>query len=410
MTSDPVIAQASSAGSSDQGIRPARSLRGMALAGIVVLILLIVIVVNGIGSRRSNAAVLKERADVQSIPTVRVTSPGKGGALSTLDLPARLEAFSRAPIYARVSGYLKSWTVDIGAVVKSGQLLAEIETPDLDQQLLQARADLASTQTLANLSAATARRWQTLVDRDAVSRQDADEKISDAATKQAVLNSAQANVDRMLALKAFTRIVAPFDGLVTARSTDVGALINAGAGVGPELFVVSDIRRLRLYVSVPQSYASLVKVGNRARVSVPDHPGVAYPATVVSSAGAVTPGSGGVLIQLAVNNPHGELLPGGFASVSLELAASTATLTISPSALIFDSGGLHVATVGPGDKVIIKAVTIGRDLGKTIEIASGISIDDRIIESPPEGLSEGDQVRLAGAATAGAPRAERGHD
>ncbi len=410
MTSDPVIAQAPSAGSSDQNIRSARSLRGMALAVIVVLILLIVIVVNGIGSRRSNAAVLKERADVQSIPAVRVTSPGKGGALSTLDLPARLEAFSRAPIYARVSGYLKSWTVDIGAVVKSGQLLAEIETPDLDQQLLQARADLASTQTLANLSAATARRWQTLVERDAVSRQDADEKISDAATKQAVLNSAQANVDRMLALKAFTRIVAPFDGLITARSTDVGALINAGAGVGPELFVVSDIRRLRLYVSVPQSYASLVKVGNRARVSVPDHPGVVYPATVVSSAGAVTPGSGGVLIQLAVNNPHGELLPGGFASVSLELAASTATLTISPSALIFDSGGLHVATVGPGDKVIIKAVTIGRDLGKTIEIASGISKDDRIIESPPEGLSEGDQVRLAGAATAGAPRAERGHD
>jgi multidrug efflux pump subunit AcrA (membrane-fusion protein) len=213
------------------------------IAGIVIVAIAAIIVIAGIAMRTSDAARLRERADAQAVPTVVVVAPGNAGPAATLDLPGRLEAYSRAPIYARVSGYLKSWKVDIGTPVKAGQLLAEIETPDLDQQLLQAKADLASAQANAALAATTAKRWQSLFASDSVSRQEAEEKSGDYATKQAMVNAAQANVDRVAAMKNFTRIVAPFDGIVTARSTDVGALINAGSGAGPELFVVSDTKK-----------------------------------------------------------------------------------------------------------------------------------------------------------------------
>ncbi len=374
--------------------------RALRLGGLTLALLALAVVVAGVVVRRSDAATLKERADAMAVPTVVLISPGKAGAASgALDLPGRLEAQSRAPIYARVSGYLKSWKVDIGAPVKAGQLLAEIETPDLDQQLLQARADLASAQANASLAAATAKRWQSLLASDSVSRQEADEKANDAATKQAMVNAAQANVDRFLATKNFTRIVAPFDGTVTARATDVGALINAGGGgPGQELFVVSDTRKLRVYVSVPQTYVALVKRGSPAQLRVPDRPGQVYTAAVESMSNAVASGSGSMLIQLAVDNAKGELLPGGFASVRLDLPANAQALSIPPSALVFDKAGLRVATVDAANKVRLKAVTIFRDHGKTIELATGLAPDDRVIESPPDGLAEGDEVRIAQAA------------
>ena len=388
--------------SSDHAQTP--SPRALRLSGIALAVLALVVVVAGVTTRRSDAAALKERAEAQAIPTVVLIAPGRAGAANgTLDLPGRLEAQARAPIYARVSGYLKSWKVDIGTPVKAGQLLAEIETPDLDQQLLQARADLASTQANASLAAATAKRWQSLLASDSVSRQEADEKTNDLATKQAMVNAAQANVDRFLATKNFTRIVAPFDGTVTARSTDVGALINAGGGgAGQELFVVSDTRKLRVYVSLPQTYVALVKRGSKARLSVPEHPGQSYTATVESMSQAVASGSGSMLIQLSVDNTQAELLPGGFASVKLDLPANTEALSIPPSALIFDKSGLRVATVGAGNKVALKSVTIARDYGKVIELASGLSANDKVIESPPDGVTEGDEVRIAQAA---APKA-----
>jgi RND family efflux transporter MFP subunit len=382
---------------SQSATRPVSN-RLLAVGVLIGLVALAGIAFSGIASRNSVAAQLESRAREQSIPTVRVSTPGKGGAVTSLDLPGRLDAWSRAPLYARVSGYLRRWTVDIGATVKAGQLIAEIDTPDLDQQLLQARADLASATSVANLAAASARRWQSLVARDAVSRQEADEKSADAVTRQAVASSAQANLDRLVATKEFARIVAPFDGVVTARSTDIGALVNAGAAGGQELFVVSDLRRLRLYVTVPQSYAATVRRGTRAIVRVPERPGVTYSASVATTAQAVTAAAGGMLVQLVVDNPRGELLPGGFASVSLELPSTQAALAVSPSALIFDRNGLRVAVVGAGDKVVMRTVTIARDLGRSVELASGLDAGDRVIDNPPEGIADGDTVRVAEAA------------
>lgn len=384
---------------------PAISPRALRLGGITLAVLALAVVVIGVVGRRSDAAALKERADAQAIPTVVLIAPGRAGtgAGSGLELPGRLEAQARAPIYARVAGYLKSWKVDIGTPVKAGQLLAEIETPDLDQQLLQARADLASAQANASLATATAKRWQSLLASDSVSRQEADEKANDAATKQAMVNAAQANVDRFLATKNFTRIVAPFDGTVTARTTDVGALINAGGGgAGQELFVVSDTRKLRVYVSLPQNYVALIKRGGKAQLKVPERPGQVYTAAVESMSQAVASGSGSMLIQLSVDNSKGELLPGSFASVKLDLPVNEQTLSIPPSALIFDKSGLRVATVDGANKVKLKPVTILRDFGKTIELASGLSADDKVIESPPDGVVDGDEVRIAQAA---APKA-----
>jgi RND family efflux transporter MFP subunit len=374
---------------------PAMSRRKLRIAGIVLLVIAAGIAAFGIATRAADDKTLRERAEAQSVPTVAVIAPGNSGDAGALELPGRLEAYSRASIYARVSGYLKSWKADIGTPVKAGQLLAEIETPDLDQQLLQAKADLASAQANASLAGTTAKRWQSMLGSDSVSRQEADEKTGDAATKEALVNAAQANVDRVQALKGYTRIVAPFDGIVTSRNTDVGALINAGSATGPELFSVSDVRKLRVYVSVPQSYASIVKVGAKARLTVPERLGKSYSATVESSSGAVNVASGSMLIQLAVDNAAGELLPGSFANVSLEQPRTAGGLSIPPSALLFDKSGLRVATVGADDKVLLKRVTISRDLGKVIELGSGIGPSDRVIETPPDGIADGDLVRIA---------------
>jgi RND family efflux transporter MFP subunit len=374
---------------------PAMLRRKLRIAGIVLVVIAASVAAFGIATRAADDKTLRERAEAQSVPTVAVIAPGNSGDAGALELPGRLEAYSRASIYARVSGYLKSWKADIGTPVKAGQLLAEIETPDLDQQLLQAKADLASAQANAALAGTTAKRWQSMLGSDSVSRQEADEKTGDAATKEALVNAAQANVDRVQALKGYTRIVAPFDGIVTSRNTDVGALINAGSGTGPELFSVSDVRKLRVYVSVPQSYASIVKVGAKAKLTVPERPGKSYSATVESSSGAVNVASGSMLIQLAVGNAAGELLPGSFANVSLEQPRTAGGLSIPPSALLFDKSGLRVATVGADDKVLLKRVTISRDLGKVIELGSGIAANDRVIETPPDGIADGDIVRIA---------------
>jgi RND family efflux transporter MFP subunit len=374
---------------------PGISRRKLRIAGVVLALVAAAVAVTGIATRAADKTRLNERAEAASVPTVSVIAPGSSGDAGALELPGRLEAVSRAAIYARVSGYLKSWKADIGTPVKAGQLLAEIETPDLDQQLLQAKANLASAQANASLAGTTAKRWQSMLGSDSVSKQEAEEKSGDFATKQSMVNAAQADVDRVQALKGFTRIVAPFDGVVTARNTDVGALINAGGGSGPQLFEVSDTRKLRVYVSVPQSYASIVKVGAKAKLTVPEHTGKVYAATVESSSRAVNVASGSMLIQLAVDNAASELLPGGFANVSLEMPKTVAGLSIPPSALIFGKSGLRVATVGADDKVLIKQVTISRDLGRVIELGSGIAANDRVIESPPDGIADGDVVRVA---------------
>ena len=364
-------------------------------AGIIGAVVVVAVVAAGVVTRANDARKLKDWTDQQAVPTVSVVPVERSAAGASLDLPGRLEAYARAPIYARVSGYLKSWKVDIGAPVKAGQLLAEIETPDLDQQLLQAKADLASAEANAALAATTAKRWQAMLGSDSVSRQEVDEKTGDFTAKQAIAKAAKANVDRIEALKGFTRIVAPFDGMVTARETDVGALINAGSGSGPELFVVSDVRKLRVYVRVPQNYAPSIKPGAIATLSLPEYPGRTFQARVEASAGAVAAESGTTLIQLAVDNADGKLMPGSFASVRLERPGDSTALRVPASALIFDDKGTRVATLGADHKIAFKQVTILRDYGKTVEIGSGLGADDQVIESPPDGLVDGDSVRTA---------------
>jgi len=377
-----------------------RSLRWI---GALLLLAAIAVVVTGLVTRRAQSTVLHERAEALAVPTVIARPPAAAGKASVLELPARLEAWSRAPIYARVSGYLKRWDVDIGTVVQADQVLAEIETPELDQQLLQAQAELNTARTNAAVAATTAARWRGLLPSDSVSRQEVEEKNGDLAAKQSQVRALQANLERVQALKRFNRITAPFGGVITARNTDVGALISVGGAAGSELFVVSDTSRLRVYVNVPQTYAALLRTGNTANLTVPEHRGVTYAATLLSSAQAINAGSGSMLVQLAVDNAAGELLAGGFATVAFDLPRDDKAFSIPPGALIFNKAGLRVATVGDDDRVVMKPVTVARDLGASIEIATGLLPTDRVIESPPDGLEEGDLVRvapLAGSSTA----------
>lgn len=371
---------------------PTRSLR---LFGIAAIAVVIVTVVAGLGMRAFDDRQLRTWTDERAIPVVAVLKPGIASNAASLDLPGRLQAYSRALLYARVTGYLKSWKADIGTPVKAGQLIAEIDTPDLDQELLQAEADLASSQATAQLAKTTAERWQLLLNSGYVSPQAAAEKTGDFSTKQALVNAAQANVARLQALKAFTRIVAPFDGLVTARFTDIGALVNGGSATGQELFEVSKTNTLRVYVNVPQTYVPSIPPGTNAILSVPEHPEKTYAATVAESSQAVNTVSGTTLVQIHVDNSNAELMPGAFANVILDLPASKAVLSVPASALMFDKAGLRVATVTADDTVMLKPVTIARDLGKVIELGSGLSPEDLVIESPPDGIASGDRVRIA---------------
>jgi RND family efflux transporter MFP subunit len=316
-----------------------------------------------------------------------------------LDLPGRLQAFISAPIYARVPGYLKSWKYDIGSKVKTGDVLAEIDTPDLDQQLMQARADLSVAQANSKLAQVSAERWQSLAGTDAVAKQDVDQRNFTLNANVAQVKAAQANLDRLLAEEGFKRLVAPFDGIVTARDTDIGALINVGASsAGAELFMVSETNKLRVYVNVPQNYVPSVPPGTQATISVPEHPGKTYTGTVEASAQAVNPATGTTLMQLIVDNKAGELMPGDYAGIHLQIASAANVLSVPSSALIFDAKGLSIATVGANNRVLVKPVSIERDLGAIVELASGLAPNDRVIETPPDGIGSGAEVHLAGAA------------
>jgi RND family efflux transporter MFP subunit len=377
------------------------SRRGLRVAGIATVLIAGIVVVYGIATRAAESQRLHDWTEAQALPTVAVNPPSAAANAAGLELPGRIEAWQRAPIYARVPGYIKSWKYDIGAKVKAGDVLAEVETPDLDQQLAQARADLATAQANASLARTTAQRWQTLGKTNVVAKQDVDEKTGDLAAKQAGANSAQANVARLLAMKGFARLTAPFDGTVTARDTDVGALINAGSAAGSELFVVSDTHKVRVNLAVPQNYATSVAPGTKATLSVPEYPGKTWTADVAVSSQAVNVQSGTTQMQLLVDNSDGELLPGGFASVRLDLGNRSNVLSVPASALIINAKGIAVATVDAEDKIVVKPVTIARDLGKTIEVGSGLEATDRVVENPPDGVVTGTAVRIAGAAQKG---------
>lgn len=390
------------------------SARSLRLPGIIFLVIAIGIVIYGAIARSTTSSRLKDLTEAEAVPNVAVVAPGRAENQAGIDLPGRLDAFIQAPIYARVPGYLKTWKHDIGAKVKAGELLAEIDTPDIDQQLMQARAALAAAQANARLSEVTAKRWQSLADTDAVSKQDVDQRRFTSDADLAQVKAARANVDLLSAQEGFKRLVAPFDGVVTARDTDIGQLINVGSSGGVELFVVSDTAKLRAYVNVPQTYVPSVPAGTKASIRVPEHPGKVYAGTVEASAQAVVPGSGTTLMQIIVDNRSGELLPGSYASIHLDAAPVANALSVPSSALIFDSKGLSIAVVDANNRVQVKPVTLNRDLGAIVEIATGLAAGDQVIENPPDGIANGDAVHVVGKPTpvaAGAapnPRSDHG--
>ena len=372
------------------------SRRGLYITALVAAVIAVIIVVFGITSRKIADAKLQEWTENQAIPVVAVAPPDMRGKASTFSLPGRLEAYTQAQIYARVTGYVKEWDADIGTPVKAGQLLATIDAPDLDQQIMQAEANLASAKANSVLSDMTLTRGQSLIKTLAISQQDLDQRAADASNKQGMVRAAQANLDRLRVLEQYKRLTAPFDGLVTARTTDVGALINAGGG-GPPLFVVSETSKLRVYVGVPQSYVPNIPVGTKAQIVVPEYPGRTFPATVEASAQSVDIASGTTRIQLVVDNSNNELMTGDFTNVTFDLPHPEIAINVPASALIFNQQGLQVATVGSNGRIVLKQVTISRDLGNEVELGSGIAADDRVVANPPDGIATGDQVRIAGA-------------
>ena len=392
--------------------RPTISRRKLGIFGVIAVVGALTLVVTGIRAREDTDVKLKEWADDQAVPSVAVIYADPGTLKATIDLPGRLEAYYRAPIFARVNGYVKSWSVDIGARVKAGDVIAEIDAPDLDQQLLQARADLTNQQASAKLSEVTLARRKTLIASNFVSMQEIDERTADLSNKSAAVNSSQANVERLEALAGYKKITVPFDGIVTARTTDVGALINAGGTSSPPMFIISDIKKLRVYVNVPQNYVPSVKIGAKATISVPEYPNQAFEATVEASAQAVDVNSGTTQMQLGLDNSSGALMPGDYANVRLILQRNDVPLHIPSSALIFDQQGLRVATVTPDNKILFKPVTIAHDLGRDIELAGGITLDDRVISTPPDGIVDGDPVRVVSTkgrpATVSAKQGEKG--
>ena len=370
--------------------------RRLAFAGLIAGAGAVALVVTGVVERDRSSAKLQDWTEAQAIPTVAIVALNATPGVASLNLPGRLEANLRAPIYARVSGYVKDWKVDIGDKVKAGQTLADIDAPDLDQQLLQARADLTSAEASAKLSEVTLSRGRTLLSSSVVSQQDVDQRAADLANKQAAVHSSQANVERLEALAGYKTVAAPFDGVVTERNTDVGALISAGSSAGLAMFVISDVHKLRVSINVPETYASEIRIGDKATVTSPAYPRRVFPAVVEASARAVDVASGTTHMQLIVDNADGELMPGGSANVHVDLVGGAGSFRIPVSALIFDQGGLRVATVDAGDRVALRTVTIARDLGSEIEIGSGLQADDRVVAAPPDGIADGDQVRIAG--------------
>src|SRR6202049_4777873 len=328
--------------------------RRLRLAGGGFALLAIAIVAYGLVSRAAQNSRVHNLTEAQAVPSVAIVAPSDVENQAGLDLPGRLEAYIRAPIYARVPGYLKGWKYDIGGKVKAGDVLAEIDTPDLDQQLMQARADLSVAQANAKLAQISAERWQSLAGTDAVAKQDVDTRTFTLNANVAQVKAAQANVDHLAAEEGFKRLIAPFDGIVTARTTDIGALINVGAAGGAQLFVVSETGKLRVYVNVPQNYVPSVPPGTKATITVPEHPGKTYSGTVEASAQAVDPTTGTTLMQIMVDNSAGEMMPGDYASIHLQMPAAANVLSVPSSALIFDAKGLSIATVDSGNRVLLK--------------------------------------------------------
>ncbi|HEV2703180.1 MAG TPA: efflux RND transporter periplasmic adaptor subunit [Steroidobacteraceae bacterium] len=355
-----------------------------------------VIAALGIGLRIRAQSQVRQWTEDQAIPTVALISPKPAATMQELVLPGTLSAFIDAPIYARVDGYLKRWYLDIGAHVKAGQALADIETPELDQQIHQVEAELATAKATNDLDKLTAERWQKMLRAQSVSQQEADEKSAAYSVSQARVDAARANLDRLRALAAFKHVTAPFDGIVTARNTDVGDLINAGAGgKGSELFRIADEHEARVYVEVPQTDAGKIKVGLTAQLKLPENPGVMQPAKVADMSEAVSVASRTMQVELLAPNAEHLLLPGSYVEVHFQIPAPLHVVEVPTTALIFRKEGLQVATVDATNHIVLKPIQIAQERGAVVNVNLGVTPQDRVVDSPPDSIVNGQLVRLA---------------
>lgn len=369
------------------------SSKPLRIAGLVIAIVAVSVAVIGILIRNNHATDLQKEVESKHV-TVKVISPQLGPSEQTLILPGNVRADLDAPIYARVSGYLKDWSTDIGAHVKKGQQLAEIETPELDQQILRTRADLESAESNWEIADVTAKRWQNLLATDSVSRQEVDEKTATAKAKHDFVNATRANLEGLLAEQSFKRIIAPFDGVVTERNTDIGKLIASGTSNGGPLFRVVDNRRLRIYVEAPQDYSYKIKSGMKAKIEFPELPAQHFLATVLGTSNAIRESSRTSKVELLMDNKEGKLFSGSYAEVHFTLPSDVKVFRLPVSALLFRKNGLEVATVGSDNRVVLKRITIFHDLGRAVEVASGIDSTDMIIDNPSDSIVQGDVVRV----------------
>ena len=368
--------------------------RRLLIVAIVLGLLIVVGIIHGIHSRVEAQANLHQTALESATPAVDIVHPATGADAEEVELPGNTQAFNDTPIYARTSGYVQHWYVDIGAHVKQGELLALIETPELDQQLQQARADLKNAEANLQISEITATRWQNLLKTNSVSQQETDQAVSDLSSKRALVDSNRANVDRLSQLQAFERVTAPFDGVITARNTDIGALIQAGDNSTPkELFHLASIRKLRVYIPVPEIYATTLTNGETVKVTLDAFPKEVFAGTVVRNSDAIDLNSRTLNVEVDVDNPSGRLFPGAYAFVHLEVPGSGGSVTIPSNALLFRSEGLRAGVVNNGH-VKLTPITIGQDYGSTVEVLSGLTPNDAVILNPSDSLADGAAIRV----------------
>lgn len=370
------------------------------MKGIVFTVILVIIaallVVAGILPRVRTRQALREETNRSAAPAVTVIKPAAGAPSEEVVLPGNIQAFVDAPIYARTSGYLKRWYFDIGAHVQQGQLLAEIESPEVDQQLAQAKEELNTTQADLHLAEITATRYTDLFKTDSVAKQDVDNAVQNAVARAAAVKSSQANVARLQQMVDFEKVYAPFSGVVTARSTDTGQLIQSGSSQNRELFHVAAIDRLRVFVNVPQVYSTQTRPGLRADLAVPEMPGQRFPGTLVRTSSSFDPATRTIMVELDVPNKDQRLFPGAYAEVHFKMKALAGTLTIPATSLIFRSHGLMVPVVRDG-KAALLPVTTGRDFGNTVEVLTGLRADAEVIANPPDSLVDGEPIRVVSA-------------
>jgi RND family efflux transporter MFP subunit len=373
--------------------------RRLLLVGLVALVAAGAIAANGLISRARSQQDLVQWTNEQAAPTVALATLAHGDAERSLILPGNIQPYYKAAVYARVNGYLKSWNKDIGAQVKAGEVMASIDAPDLDQQLAQARATLASAKASYDIAAITANRDDILLKKQTIAQQIADQAEADAAAKKAVMDANAANVRQLEAMQSFKQIVAPFDGVVTARNTDIGALINAGKTAGQELFEVSDLHHVRIYVQVPQAFSADLRPGLKATFEMPQYPGRKFDANLVTTSNAMNATSRSMLVELQADNSDSKLLGGAYCQVEFQVPGDPNMLRIPATALMPVNGGAQVA-VFDGGKAVLKAIHLGRDFGDSVEVTAGLAPQDQVIDSPPETLRSGDVVQLAAATPA----------